>query len=783
MTGSYPDAGYRSKSLFSVEEDDEEYTQKIDDEVRGAPWNTTHHFINAMKGKYQLSVTGPVDPTGCGEGFSYTRLNTKKDTNSGLPQNKRYKAVMGTDGDLRKLKLSKARNVLRGFGVPEEEINRLSRWQVIDMVRTISTEAAKSGDGAGLKFARGARFSQMEAQEKYKEECQRVFDLQNRVLISTEVLSTDEDSDSSGESDDELGKNLESLLVSKKTSAQLSHEQEEAEREELKKLLSEDKPVAKPVETPDSSNKDSSLMDADDGASLMSFSSMGGRRLVISRTFQDEEGREYVRDEVVKDQAVIDAYVYTKKKGITLQDQLRRLKKVEEKAKKKAVKPRKEKPLTTINMCCSACGQRGHMKTNKNCPMYKNNPVNVALTDQELAQQESSISQDDLVKVEGTKVLLNRVVVDHANDVRRKSLLLRFPKDKVRKKRRHGEEECDYLEKRKSIQRRKTNPEVPFADALEKIVNKLAVVPEAWAFLKPVQAKIVPDYYNVIKFPMDLQTVRDNVRKHEYISRQQFMEHVNLIVNNCITYNGFNSDLSKNAQRMLEICVQEMKEVDKELEQLEQEINPTLGDDPQVALSYLFGKVVEEIKATPDSWPFHTPVSAKKLPDYYKIIKRPMDLDTMHKNVKKHKYQCREELIADINQIVENSITYNGPSSPYTKTAELMRMVGLQALESAAESISKLEEQIPQVPLALRQESSGSTLYDGSQPLSVDSDAMVLESGQAASPVGDIDVEGWEEESVVEDVVDVKKVLLEDLQHSSSSESNSESELEVNQFF
>lgn len=63
------------------------------------------------------------------------------------------------------------------------------------------------------------------------------------------------------------------------------------------------------------------------------------------------------------------------------------------------------------------------------------------------------------------------------------------------------------------------------------------------------------------------------------------------------------------------------------------------------------------------------------------------------------------------------------------------------------------------------------------------SDTMVLDSGQATSPVGDIDVEGWEEESIAEDEVDVKKVLLEDLQHSSSSESNSESELEVNQFF
>ena len=44
-------------------------------------------------------------------------------------------------------------------------------------------------------------------------------------------------------------------------------------------------------------------------------------------------------------------------------------------------------------------------------------------------------------------------------------------------------------------------------------------------------------------------------------------------------------------------------QVDKELEQLEQEINPILGDDPQVALSYLFGKVVEEMKATPDVCP------------------------------------------------------------------------------------------------------------------------------------------------------------------------------------
>ena len=58
-------------------------------------------------------------------------------------------------------------------------------------------------------------------------------------------------------------------------------------------------------------------------------------------------------------------------------------------------------------------------------------------------------------------MVLHKAVVEHAIDVRRKSLLLKFPKDRVRKRRRHGEEELDYLEKRaKSVQRRKMNPEV-----------------------------------------------------------------------------------------------------------------------------------------------------------------------------------------------------------------------------------------------------------------------------------------------------------------------------------
>ena len=67
-----------------------------------------------------------------------------------------------------------------------------------------------------------------------------ILSMMYRVLTSGDILSTDEES-SGGESDDELGRDLETLLRGKKTTSQLTREQEEAERLELKRLIMEDK--------------------------------------------------------------------------------------------------------------------------------------------------------------------------------------------------------------------------------------------------------------------------------------------------------------------------------------------------------------------------------------------------------------------------------------------------------------------------------------------------------------------------------------------------------------
>ncbi|XP_030330484.1 transcription initiation factor TFIID subunit 1 isoform X5 [Strigops habroptila] len=740
------DAGYGEKSFFAPEEENEEdFQMKIDDEVRTAPWNTTRAFIAAMKGKCLLEVTGVADPTGCGEGFSYVKIPNKptqqKDDKEPQPVKK---TVTGTDADLRRLSLKNAKQLLRKFGVPEEEIKKLSRWEVIDVVRTMSTEQARSGEGPMSKFARGSRFSVAEHQERYKEECQRIFDLQNKVLESTEILSTDTDSSSAEDSDfEEMGKNIENMLQNKKTSSQLSREREEQERKELQRmLLGEDSGNDKERGRKDRRDKKglSSASGAsanshkdDDTASVTSLnSSATGRRLKIYRTFRDEDGKEYVRCETVRKPAVIDAYCRIRttkdeefirkfalfdeqhreemrKERRRIQEQLRRLKRNQEKEKLKGPpekKPKKMKERPDLKLKCGACGAIGHMRTNKFCPLYyqtnapPSNPV--AMTEEQEEELEKTVIHNDneeLIKVEGTKIVLGKQLIESADEVRRKSLVLKFPKQQLppKKKRRVGTTvHCDYLNRpHKSIHRRRTDPMVTLSSILEGIINDIRDLPNTYPFHTPVNPKVVKDYYKIITRPMDLQTLRENVRKRQYPSREEFREHLELIVKNSATYNGPKHSLTQISQSMLDLCDEKLKEKEDKLARLEKAINPLLDDDDQVAFSFILDNIVtQKMMAVPDSWPFHHPVNKKFVPDYYKVIVNPMDLETIRKNISKHKYQSRETFLDDVNLILANSIKYNGPDSQYTKTAQEIVNICYQTLAEYDEHLTQLERDI-----------------------------------------------------------------------------------------
>ena len=86
-------------------------------------------------------------------------------------------------------------------------------------------------------------------------------------------------------------------------------------------------------------------------------------------------------------------------------------------------------------------------------------------------------------------------------------------------------------------------------------------------------------------------------------------------------------------------------------------------------------KVLMELKAmTEYSTPFLQRVNKRDAPDYFHIIKHPMDIGSMIKKLKQLQYKSKREFVGDLNLIWSNCLLYNGePSHPLRKKALYMR--------------------------------------------------------------------------------------------------------------
>jgi len=155
--------------------------------------------------------------------------------------------VSGTDADLRKLSLDGARSILLSYGIPDNEIEKLGRWERIGLVRKLSSDAKAAGEGGSTKFARGSRYSLQQQQLQYREQAQLIFDNQVRALSEPNPDISD-DEDEANELDD-FGTALETMLQPKKRKQRdmtihqkkvVQEEEDEAERKEFEKFLEEE---------------------------------------------------------------------------------------------------------------------------------------------------------------------------------------------------------------------------------------------------------------------------------------------------------------------------------------------------------------------------------------------------------------------------------------------------------------------------------------------------------------------------------------------------------------
>ena len=86
-------------------------------------------------------------------------------------------------------------------------------------------------------------------------------------------------------------------------------------------------------------------------------------------------------------------------------------------------------------------------------------------------------------------------------------------------------------------------------------------------------------------------------------------------------------------------------------------------------------KGVQNLRRNKNAAAFTAPVDivALKIPNYPDIVKKPMDLRTMEEKLKSGGYSAVDDYVADFNQIVENTVAFNGPEHPVTIAAHTLK--------------------------------------------------------------------------------------------------------------
>ncbi|XP_078487120.1 protein polybromo-1 isoform X1 [Ciona intestinalis] len=205
-------------------------------------------------------------------------------------------------------------------------------------------------------------------------------------------------------------------------------------------------------------------------------------------------------------------------------------------------------------------------------------------------------------------------------------------------------------------------------------------------FLEKPSRKDYPDYYKLVVDPIDMRMIEKKIRQEKYGGIQYLLDDFHLMFNNARQYNEPGSQVYLDADTLEKLLLDKNKELGplseqaltttpgrstfskKQLTPLEENMEKLfvkLRDftDPT-------GRAICEIFS-------HLPTK-QELPDYYKVIKKPMEMDRIQQKMQGGQYTKLEEMLSDMLLMFENACVYNEPGSVIYKDALILQKLGVK---------------------------------------------------------------------------------------------------------
>ncbi|XP_064120961.1 protein polybromo-1-like isoform X6 [Macrobrachium nipponense] len=231
-------------------------------------------------------------------------------------------------------------------------------------------------------------------------------------------------------------------------------------------------------------------------------------------------------------------------------------------------------------------------------------------------------------------------------------------------------------------------------------------------FLRVPKKKTEPQYYDMIKNPIDMLKIQQKIKTDVYNDLDEFCKDVQLLVDNAKLYYAKSTDEYKDACELFEIFLvakdKAPEEINKEKMRLQQQaeederhmkkknLSVQRGRPPKTSLAMSAPMILEEdgepmtmedvieelfgaVMTAMDpegrlySYDFRLLPSREKYPDYYQIIDRPIDLKTIAQRIMSKKYTNIDELEEDLNLMFNNACAFNEPGSRIFKDARTLK--------------------------------------------------------------------------------------------------------------